>query len=119
MEQELEKLQSTLCSTLTTAHNLIDMKKYAAEPDEEIRSFLYSEDTDAVNGRILIDELVSFLTDAMRRAWAEEMADQDENLGGKLKALKNEMTTCLIVLNELGPWATYKVRRSCLLFGEI
>ena len=103
IESEIKELEHTLRSSCETSQDK-DVKKHAAKP-EELFLVYPSKSTDE-NMNILMEKLSDVLTQGIGLLCNNQVSSHDENAHWYAKFALRE---CKETLDELGPWAAFKV----------
>ena len=103
LESEIQKLERTLRSTCETSQDE-DVEKYAAKPKELV--LIYPSQSTDENTNILIGKMSEVLKPGIRFLCDCRVSRIDENAHWYAKFALRE---CKETLDELGPWAAFKV----------
>ena len=103
LESEIQKLERTLRSTCETSQDE-DVEKYAAKPKELV--LIYPSQSTDENTNILIGKMSEVLKPGIRFLSDCRVSRIDENAHWYAKFALRE---CKETLDELGPWAAFKV----------
>ena len=103
LESEIQKLELTLRSTCETSQDE-DVEKYAAKPKELV--LIYPSQSTDENTNILIGKMSEVLKPGIRFLCDCRVSRIDENAHWYAKFALRE---CKETLDELGPWAAFKV----------
>ena len=103
LESEIQKLERTLRSTCETSQDE-DVEKYAAKPKELV--LIYPSQSTHENTNILIGKMSEVLKPGIRFLCDCRVSKIDENAHWYAKFALRE---CKETLDELGPWAAFKV----------
>ena len=104
IESELTELERTLRSTCETSQGK-DVEKSAAKPTEEVLTFSNETDDDTT---LLITILGDVLKPGIEFLRECRVSSKDDSLNAHSSA-KSALRECQHTLDELGPWAAYKV----------
>ena len=103
LESEIQELERTLRSTCETSQDE-DVEKYAAKPKELV--LIYPSQSTDENTNILIGKMSEVLKPGIRFLCDCRVSRIDENAHWYAKFALRE---CKETLDELGPWAAFKV----------
>lgn len=109
----LNKLEETMArSKITTARDLKEVEQFAARPEQVLEVYSAGPGKLAyAEAHAVIDSLVAFLNGALQSQRHDSSAEKSK-LEEKTQVLHRHVSTCGVVLSDLGPWAAMTVR-SC------